>query len=88
MALNIKNPEVERLAAEVAHLAHESKTEAIRQALIARKAQLSARHRRKRESVQAFLERSIWPTVPKDVLGKTVTKSEREEILGFGPDGV
>jgi antitoxin VapB len=33
MALNIKNPQVEQLAAEVARLAHETKTEAIRRAL-------------------------------------------------------
>jgi len=33
MALNIKNPEVERLAADVARLTGESKTEAIRRAL-------------------------------------------------------
>ena len=33
MALNIKNAEVERLAAEVARLTGESKTEAIRRAL-------------------------------------------------------
>jgi hypothetical protein len=33
MALNLKNPEVERLAAEVARLTGESKTEAIRRSL-------------------------------------------------------
>ena len=38
MALNIKNPEVERLATEVAQLARETKTEAIRRALEERKA--------------------------------------------------
>jgi antitoxin VapB len=38
MALNIKNPEVERLATEVALLARETKTEAIRRALEERKA--------------------------------------------------
>ena len=40
MALNIKNPEVERLATEVANLARETKTEAIRRALEERKARL------------------------------------------------
>jgi hypothetical protein len=33
MALNLKNTDVERLAAEVANLAHETKTDAIRRAL-------------------------------------------------------
>jgi Rv0623-like transcription factor len=37
MALNIKNPEVERLAQEVASLAKETKTEAIRRALMERR---------------------------------------------------
>jgi hypothetical protein len=43
MALNIKNAEVERLAAEVAGLANESKTEAIRRALADRKERLVVR---------------------------------------------
>jgi hypothetical protein len=40
MALNLKNAEVERLAAEVARLTGESKTEAIRRALYERKQRL------------------------------------------------
>src|ERR1700686_119913 len=43
MALNIKNPQVEKLAAEVARLAQETKTEAIRRALLERKARLQVR---------------------------------------------
>jgi hypothetical protein len=34
-----------------------------------------------------YLEREVWPNIPADVLGKKVTKREREEILGIGPDG-
>ena len=41
MALNIKNPQVERLAADVAALTGESKTKAIRKALEERKNRLS-----------------------------------------------
>ena len=40
MALNIKNREGERLAREMAELAHETKTEAVRRALAERKALL------------------------------------------------
>ncbi|MSO83388.1 MAG: PSK operon transcription factor, partial [Acidobacteria bacterium] len=40
MALNLKNPEVERLAAEVARLTGESKTEAIRRSLEERRQRL------------------------------------------------
>jgi antitoxin VapB len=43
MALNIKNSHVERLAAEVAKLARESKTQAIGRALEERKARLASR---------------------------------------------
>ncbi|MGD0436304.1 MAG: type II toxin-antitoxin system VapB family antitoxin, partial [Bryobacteraceae bacterium] len=43
MALNIKNIEVERLADEVARLTKETKTEAIRRALVERKARLKIR---------------------------------------------
>ena len=43
MALNIKNDEVERLAAEVARLTGESKTEAIRRALAERRQRLAYR---------------------------------------------
>jgi antitoxin VapB len=90
VALNIKNPEVERLAGEVAELARETKTEAIRRALEDRKARLAAAHGvpRSKESLIAFFEKSIWPRVPADVLGKSLSKREREEILGYGPDGV
>ena len=90
MGLNIKNPQVEALAAEVAKLAHETKTEAIRRALEERKARLSllpARPRSKKRMLE-FLERTVWPSFPPDVLGKPVTKREREEILGYGPHGV
>ena len=43
MALNIKNPEVVRLAGEVPKLAKETKTEAIRRALEERKERLRLR---------------------------------------------
>jgi antitoxin VapB len=90
MPLNIKNDEVERLAAEVARLTGESKTEAIRQALLARRAQLgdpprgSSRGRR----LALFLERRVWPHVPSAVSARPLTKAEREKILGYGPGGV
>jgi antitoxin VapB len=89
MALNIKNPEVEELAEQVAKLAHETKTEAIRQALAERKARLgaSSSSRSKRRIIE-FLESAIWSRVPPEVLGKPISKQEREEILGYGPQGV
>ena len=89
MALNLKNEEVERLAAEVARLTGESKTEAIRRALEERRRRLtrpSAIERRKR--VLRFLETRVWPTIPKEQLGRRLTRQEEDEILGYGLDGV
>jgi len=90
MALNIKNQEVERLADEVSRLANETKTEAIRRALVERKERLAAAYGRPRtkEALIEFFERSIWPNFPPEVLGKAVTKRQREKILGYGPHGV
>ena len=34
-----------------------------------------------------LLEEEIWPTIPPEVRGTTITKAEEEEILGYGPDG-
>jgi antitoxin VapB len=90
MALNIKNPQVEKLAEEVAAMAHETKTEAIRRALLDRKERLAVRRvdPGKAERLRRLLEEQIWPTIPPEVRGKTVTKEEREAILGYGPTGV
>jgi antitoxin VapB len=90
MALNIKNAEVERLATEVARMARETKTEAIRRALEDRKNRLSLRAGRQADRLKdltEFLEREVWSKVPADVLGKKISKREREEILGIGPEG-
>lgn len=89
MALNIKNPEVERLAEEVAGMAGETKTEAIRQALSERRRRLAHRvdpldraaHQRR------FLEQEVWPMVAPHEVGRRLTADEEDAILGFDPDG-
>jgi antitoxin VapB len=89
MALNLKNPRVERLATEVARLTGESKTEAIRRALEERKRRLTNRSTgERRQRVLQFLERRIWPTLPKGERGRRLSRAEEDEILGYGPDGV
>jgi hypothetical protein len=50
----------------------------------ARAPQAPARNHDLRE----FLEREIWPQIPASILDKPLSKSEREEILGYGPEGV
>jgi antitoxin VapB len=90
VALNIKDPETERLAAEVAALTGESKSRAVKVALQERKERLAFRvvRRDRVRDLTAFLEEQIWPEIPRAVLGKRVSRREREAILGYGPEGV
>ncbi len=89
MALNIKNSEVERLAAEVARLTGESKTEAIRRALEERQRRLkSGPADQRRARVLRFLEKHVWPTLPPNEMGRRLTRAEEDEILGYGKEGV
>lgn len=89
MPLNIKNAAVERLAAELARLTGESKTETIRRALDERRRRLrgpSTDERRVR--VMRFLNTKVWPALPKGERGRRLTHAEEDEILGYGPGGV
>ncbi len=90
MALNIKDPEAERLAAEVAELADESKTRAVRVALAERRERLLLRDPRpdRARTLLRFLEEEAWPQIPDHALGRSPTRAEREAILGYGPAGV
>lgn len=94
MALNIRNTQVERLAVEVARITGETKTEAVRRALQDRKNRLVLENRKKVtlnasqkrdriRQIKDYLEREVWPNIPADILGKKMTKREREEILGM-----
>ena len=88
MALNIKNREVEELAAQVASMAHETKTEAIRRALEERKIRLQAQGVKPKRDIRKYLEQHVWPFIPPEVMGKPpMTRDEEDEIMGYGPDG-
>jgi antitoxin VapB len=93
MALNIDDPETVRLAGEVAALAGESESRAVRVALEERKQRLKVEGSKPvakpKKPLLQFLEEDIWPNIPPELRGKPpLTKAEREEILGYGPDGV
>ena len=90
MALNIKNSEVERLATEVAGIMGETKTEAIRRALLERKQRLSFRvtQRDVRKKLMNFLEKEAWPVIPRELLGKRLSRKEEDRLLGYGKEGV
>lgn len=89
MALTIKNPDVERLAAEIAALTGESKTQVIRVALEERRRRLAGRidPEARRTEVMRWLEEEVWPHVPGEYRGKPHDTHADDEILGYGPDG-
>lgn len=89
MPLNIKNEEVERLARDVARMTGESKTEAVRKALLERRRRLTFRQGRRdrRGEVLRFLEREVWSQIPARQLGRAPNRDEIEKILGFGQGG-
>lgn len=90
MALNIKDPEAERLAREVAGMTGESKTGAIRTALRERRDRLAlcGAHGDRAEAMLHVLESEIWPLLPPGSRGTALTRAEEDEILGYGPHGV
>lgn len=89
MPLNIKNDEVERLAAELARLTGESKTEAIRRALEERRRRLkNTSPAARRVRVLRFLGEKVWATLPPQERGRRLARDEEDAILGYGPGGV
>jgi antitoxin VapB len=93
VTLNIRDKETEALVAQITSLTGETKTEAVRKAASERLERLEAQSRQGRKKMTAeemrhFMETEIWPLVPDELLGKGITKAEREEILGYGPGGV
>lgn len=87
MALNIKDPEVDRLAAELAaRMGHNNKTRAIRDALRAQLSLLEARYGDRVTHLLDVMSTEIWPLLPAQ---PPITRDEREQILGYDPaDGV
>lgn len=90
MALNIKNHTVEKLLDDIVSLTGESKTEAVKKALEERhyRLKLNPTQTKSRERLFEFLEEEIWSQIPNDLLGKSMSKQEKESILGYGEDGV
>jgi antitoxin VapB len=91
MAMSIKDREAERLAAEIASMTGESKTRAVRVSLQERRDRLSLHHLAdgdRGSELLRFLREEIWPSIPARLLGKGVSRGERERILGYSPKGV
>ncbi len=84
MALNIKDPEVDRLADELAtRMGHHNKTQAIRDALRAQLSLLEAQYDDRVTHLLDVMRTEIWPLLPAQ---PPITKVEREQILGFDPE--
>ncbi len=90
MALNIKDEDTERLAQEVANLAGETKTGAVRTALRERRERLllSAAEPGRTNEITRFLTEELWPQLPDGLRGEPISREERERILGYGESGV
>ena len=87
--VNLDSEEVDRLAAEVAALTNESKTEAVRRALLERKARLtSSPGYQKRSQRAASVLAAFRADLPQELLGKPLSRREEDDVLGFGPGGV
>jgi len=67
-------------------MAEEDEIKAIRPALPERRRDPRG-HERGTELLR-FLEEEVWPKAPPDQLGRTLSRDEEDEILGYGPDGV
>lgn len=83
MAMNIKDPEVDRLAGDLAaRMGHNNKTRAIRDALRAQLAITEARDGSRVTHLLDTMRTEIWPLLPDRT---PITKPEREAILGYDP---
>ncbi len=83
MGLNIKNEEVERLVTEVSRITGETKTEAIRQALLERKRRLAPDQVKEgRAKAFQYLRDEVWPGLTTEQR-KPISKQEWEETLGI-----
>lgn len=88
--LSIKNPEVEALVDDIARRTGESKTEAIRKALLERRDRLAFQIVPQDGATRLLdlCKREIWPTVPKTARGRRLARREEERLLGYGPSGL
>ncbi len=83
MALNIKDPEVDRLATELASRLRTNKTDAIRRALNAQLALLQSHAGNREEQLLDVMRTEVWPLLSDRT---PITKREREELLGYDPE--
>ena len=81
MAINIKDPETDRLARELAALTGEPLTAAVREAIVDRLAVV-----RRREAVDRGGD--LADIIARGRHRPTLVDRTEDEILGYGPDGL
>lgn len=84
VALNIKDPETEDLAAKLAARLKITKTAAIRHALRAQLALTESRNQQRLDQALDVLQTEIWPLTAHST---PITKADREAILGYNEEG-
>lgn len=83
------------MATEIAKRIGTSEEEAVRQALEEKQQRLQLRRRheggrkwRTYEEWEQMMEATIWSKIPDELLDQPpMTKEEKEELLGYGPEG-
>lgn len=84
MALNIKDPEVDDLALELARrMGHSNKTQAIRDALRSQLALLESRSVDRTSQLLDVMRTEIWPLLTDRT---PITEPETGAILGYDPN--
>ena len=88
MGLNIDDPEVNRLVAEVAAATGETETEVVRRAMLDRKEQLGLPMVDERvRQIMNRMDRELLPLISPERRNNPLTPEEQNEILGYGPGG-
>ncbi|HEX4109165.1 MAG TPA: type II toxin-antitoxin system VapB family antitoxin [Solirubrobacteraceae bacterium] len=90
MALHVRDPVIDELVSKLVAVTGETKTAAVRQALIERceRVQAQGLSHDRAAHILGVLEQEIWPALGIEDTQMPFTKAEREEILGYGPGGV
>ena len=79
--INLKSDRVATLLEQITQRTGETKVDAVTRALEERLQDLEATDRAAR--TLAWLQTTVWPTLPETQRGKAPSKEEQEDLLGF-----
>jgi len=87
MPISLKSAEVDVLVDQVTSLTGESKTEAIRRALMERRDRLTRTESRSKNALHVFLAAEIWPLVPRSQFRWRLGQAETDQAFGYDTEG-